>query len=111
MSRGLGRIERAIVALIEDPGNQYDQRWAASDLAVAIYRPEDRPPTRAERVAVLRAMHSLAQKYPHKVALTGGKGREDLWLYRPSDPPEELIVPTMIKVIHDELGKIAGIEA
>jgi hypothetical protein len=37
-------------------------------------------PTRAERLVVLRAMHSLVRKYPDRFALTGGKGREHLWI-------------------------------
>ena len=73
MSRGLGRIERAILELIED-GDACEDRCAATDLALAIYQPErpTRLPTQAERVAVLHAMHSLARKYPSKLVLTGG---------------------------------------
>jgi hypothetical protein len=37
-------------------------------------------PTRAERLVVLRAMHSLVRKYPDRFTLTGGKGREHLWI-------------------------------
>jgi hypothetical protein len=83
MSRGLGRIERAILELIED-GDVCEDRYATRDLALAIYQPErpTRLPTQAERVAVLRAMRSLARKYPSKLELTGGKGAKPLWLER-----------------------------
>jgi hypothetical protein len=35
-------------------------------------------PTRAERLTVLRAMHSLVRKHPDRYALGGGKGRTPL---------------------------------
>jgi hypothetical protein len=83
MSRGLGRIERAILELVED-GDACDDRYAATDLALAIYQPErpTRLPTQAERVAVLRAMRSLGRKYPSKIVLSGGKGAKPLRLER-----------------------------
>ena len=83
MSRGLGRIERAILDIIEDE-NACEERYAAEDLARAVYQPEKlgRRPTQSEHVAALRAMHSLARKYPNKFVLTGGKGRGPLWLER-----------------------------
>jgi hypothetical protein len=83
MSRGLGRIERAILELVEG-GDACEDRYAATDFALAIYQ-QERPirlSTQAERVAVLRAMRSLARKYPSKIALTGGKGAKPLRLER-----------------------------
>jgi hypothetical protein len=65
MSRGLGRIERTILALIEDR-DAGKNGHAAENLAVAVYQPgkgQKRAPTQAERVAVARAMRSLAYKY------------------------------------------------
>ena len=53
---------------------------------VLAYRPPDAPDdfhfkrTRAQYTAVLRAMHSLARKYPESIKLSGGQGREPLWL-------------------------------
>jgi hypothetical protein len=41
--------------------------------------------TRAQHVEVIRAAHSLARKYPDKVALTGGKGRDPLWIGSPRE--------------------------
>jgi hypothetical protein len=79
MSRGLGQIEQEILALIEDEGEE--RPYSAAELAAAIYRPnagDDGCCTRAQRVAVIRAMHSLLRKHPDKVALTGGKGRAPL---------------------------------
>jgi len=78
MSRGLGRIERALLDLIED--EDADDVYAAEDAANSIY--QTFPCTRAQRVAVLRAAHALARKYPEKITLAGGKGREPLWISR-----------------------------
>jgi hypothetical protein len=83
MSRGLGRIERAILALIED-NDAGKSGYAAEALAVAVYQPGKGPrrlPTEAERAAVARAMRSLAHKYPERIVLRGGDGRP-LWLER-----------------------------
>ena len=87
MSRGLGRIERAIIAFVDDE-DWYEDAYAAESLAIALYHPklplDDWWPTRAQRLSVLRAMHSLVCKYPDRFVLTGGKGREPLWLCRAS---------------------------
>jgi hypothetical protein len=83
MSRGLGRIERAILSLIEDT-RAAKNSYTAEALAVAAYQPgtgSKRPPTKAERVAVARAMRSLAHKYHDRIALKGGEGHP-LWLER-----------------------------
>jgi hypothetical protein len=83
MSRGLGRIERAILALIENKDTGKNG-YAAETLAVAVYQPRiglKRPPTQAELVAVARAMRSLAHKYHDRIVLKGGAGRP-LWVER-----------------------------
>ena len=84
VSLGLGRIERAILAIV-DVEDEYEQSYAAEDLAIDIFRPEkpypeDWWPTQNQHVAVIRAMNSLARKFPERFALTGGKGRLPLWL-------------------------------
>jgi hypothetical protein len=79
MSRGLGQIEQEILALIEEEGE--DRPYAAEELATVIYRPnagDDGCCTRSQKVAVIRAMHSLVRKYPDRVELSGGKGRAPL---------------------------------
>jgi hypothetical protein len=83
MSRGLGRIERTILSQIEDT-RAGKNGYAAEALAVAAYQPgigSKRSPTKAERVAVARAMRSLAHKYHDRIVLKGGDGRP-LWLER-----------------------------
>jgi hypothetical protein len=83
MSRGLGRIERTILALIENKRTG-KKGFAAEALAVAAYQPgigSKRLPTPAERVAVARAMRSLSHKYHDRIVLKGGEGRP-LWLER-----------------------------
>jgi hypothetical protein len=83
MSRGLGRIERTILALIDDK-RAGKNGYAAEALAVAVYQSRirsKRPSTKAERVAVARAMRSLAHKYHDRIVLKGGDGRP-LWLER-----------------------------
>jgi hypothetical protein len=86
MSRGLGRIERAIVDILEDEDADPHRYATAEDLAREIYHPPKKWLTRAKRraqvVAVLRAMHSLKRKYPNRFYLTGGKGRHPLWITR-----------------------------
>jgi|SRR5215470_1254360 len=88
MSRGLGRIERAIWTLFEGDEEGYAVRPDARQMALDIYglRGLDAPPTRAQYVAVLRAMHSLVRKFGSQFALTGGKGRSPLILYEVGDP-------------------------
>jgi hypothetical protein len=85
VSRSLGRIERAILAVIEREAEEgFGLMLCAEDLAQEIYRSKALP-TRAQVVSLLRAMHSLTRKFP-QYALAGGKGREPLWLYDRSDP-------------------------
>jgi hypothetical protein len=102
MSRGLGRIERAILNLVEDMDDEgWEERYEAQDLASRVFGEDDsdrdydagrlkyrqwRAQRRAKEVAILRAMHSLARKFPDRVALMGGKGRDPLWISKPSEP-------------------------
>ena len=91
MSRGLGRIERAILAVIEREAEEgFGLMLCAEDLAQEIYRSKALP-TRAQVISVLRAMHSFTRKFP-QYALAGGKGRERLWLYDRSDPRSVALV-------------------
>jgi hypothetical protein len=96
MSRGLGRIERAIVDILEDEDADPHRYATAKDLAGEIYHANHakkwltRAKWRAQLVAVLRAMHSLQRKYPNRFFLTGGKGRDALWITRlPLGHPRE----------------------
>jgi hypothetical protein len=94
MSRGLGRIERAIAAEIEtaksgrynhgDPCPVHASSWS---IASACFRSNgwNRTPSRVQRRAATRAMRSFVRKHP-QFALTGGKGRKPLMLYEPGDP-------------------------
>jgi hypothetical protein len=79
----LGLIEQAILALV-DVEDEQEQSYAAEELAIDIFRLEkpypDWWPSEAQHVAVVRAMQSLARKFPERFALTGGKGRLSLWL-------------------------------
>ena len=79
MNRGLGRIERAILNLIENEGDVH----GAEDLAIEIYNCF--PPTRAQTGSVLRAAHALARKQPDKIAEISGKGRDSFWIGAPHE--------------------------
>ena len=79
MNRGLGRIERAILNLIENEGDVH----GAEDLAIEIYN--SFPPTRAQTGSVLRAAHALARELPAKIAVISGKGRDSLWIGAPHE--------------------------
>jgi hypothetical protein len=82
MSRGLGRLERAIVARIERQRQAHSQvrvtvgdivwdayphRWVKGDFV------DHDPPPRAHLVAAHRAMHLFVRKHP-EFGLIGGKG-------------------------------------
>ena len=79
MNRDLGRIERAILNLIEHEGDVH----GAEDLAIEIYN--SFPPTRAQTSSVVRAAHALAQKQPDKIAVISGKGPNSLWIGAPHE--------------------------
>jgi hypothetical protein len=99
MSRGPGRIERAIFERIWKAatggslGEPMPVRVRPWDVLLDLYRPADdyahrwnpNQATPAQRKAVVRAMHSFVRKHPG-YALTGGKGRKELILYEISDP-------------------------
>jgi hypothetical protein len=107
MSSGLGRIERAILDLIE-ADERIEDFWECEALANEIYGSA----THAQRVAVLRAMHTLARKYPDKVALAGGKGSEPLWIGDPTSIADYVIDAAsdhgeaLIKRIKELLAKL-----
>jgi hypothetical protein len=110
MSRGLGRIERAILAEIEKGrtpkgvGEPLGAHVSSGQLFFACY-PEARPaggwhwpePTEAQRKAVWRAMHAIVRKFP-QYALMGGKGQTPLWLYEPADPFSTLWAELAVKL-------------
>jgi hypothetical protein len=110
MSRGLGRIERAILAEIENgrtprgAGQAHGAHVSSGHLFYACY-PEMRPaggwrwpePTEAQRKAIWRAMHAIVRKFP-QYALMGGKGRTPLWLYEPADPFSTLWAELVVKL-------------
>lgn len=79
MSRGLGRVELAILALIE--GDEHTEVWTADDAAIKIYD----GCTRSQCLTVLQAVHSLVRKHPDRIAVTGGKGRDPLWFSSPKN--------------------------
>ncbi len=93
MSRGLGRIEQAIVTRIErmKRGSFPDPVLISSwDVVGDAFRPQTIfwvhwTPTRAQRKAMIRAMHSFVAKFP-QYALMGGMGRKPLYLYELDDP-------------------------
>ena len=79
MSRALGRIERAILDVIENEGDVH----GPEDLAIEIYN--SFPPTRGQTGSVLRAAHALARKQPDKIAVISGRGRDSLWIGAPNE--------------------------
>ena len=62
MSRGLGRIERGIAAIMD---GEPDEGFTVAELCQWIYT--DAPITKQQRVAVLRAARSLARRRPSLV--------------------------------------------
>jgi hypothetical protein len=85
MSRGPGFLERKIINML-----RYGRRsWApdADDIAERAY-PQERGSYWARHVAVLRAMRSVARKYPDKFVLRGGKGRTALVIMPVKEAPE-----------------------
>jgi hypothetical protein len=90
MSRRLGRIERAILRVIErdhEDGAVHVSSW---NVIVELFYPKggwvaDWSPTAAQCKAVTRAMNSFVHKHP-QYALMGGQGRKRLYLYEPGDP-------------------------
>jgi hypothetical protein len=102
MSRGLGRIERAIAAEITGTGagpHPMSVRIGSHQLTDTVYRPRensgagfgkagtkwDWEPSLVQHKAVVRAMHSFVRKH-QQYALAGGQGRKRLYLYDTADP-------------------------
>ena len=92
MSRGLGRIERCIFDEVNrrDPSVEKLTVHLHSWELAMNYMPShvwcaDWTPSRSQRKAVARAMHSFVRKFP-EYGLVGGKGRGILYLYEIADP-------------------------
>jgi hypothetical protein len=85
MSRGLGHVETAILEIIED-GEVHDVIDLAADTYTDIRHADVdySDATRAERVAVLRAVCSLRRKHPRRIAVCGGEGRIPLCIGKPA---------------------------
>jgi hypothetical protein len=75
MSRGLGRIEQAILEMIENK-DVCEERYRAVNLARAIYQKPR--PIQAGHVAAFRAMRSLVRKFPDRFVLSSGAARGPL---------------------------------
>ena len=89
MSRGLGKIERAILDDITIGGSSsvLIHSWGLVCHHNCFRRPANWnfEPTTAERKAVTHAMRSFVRKFP-QYALTRGKEGKMLYLYEPADP-------------------------
>jgi hypothetical protein len=85
MSRGLGFLERKIINML-----RYGRRpWPLeADHITGRAYPDDRGSYWSQHVAVLRAMRSVAGKYPDTFVLRGGKGRAPLVIMPAKDAPE-----------------------
>jgi hypothetical protein len=90
MSKGPGRIERWVADAIAR--ERRDLPVLVSSWSITFeYQDYSRGwnyqwmPSRAQRQAVVRAMHSFVRKH-QQYALIGGKGRKPLYLYEPDDP-------------------------
>lgn len=118
MSRGLGRIGRAIaenIAFVRPKTGRPDPVQISSrDLLMDVYNPENRALvtfTMAQRKAVVRAMKGFVRRFPC-YALTGGQGRSLLVLYEPGDPlsreacglPESTTCPAPVRAIREKTG-------
>jgi hypothetical protein len=92
MSRGLGFLERKIVNLLRYGGGRRPYRplhlWLDASYIAARAYPRERGTYWAQRVAVLRAMRSVAGKYPDKFVLRGGTGRAELVIMLVKYAPE-----------------------
>ena len=71
MSRGLGHLERTILAMVERQQRKRQRvTFTALDIEYEAY--PGTPQTQTQHVAVLRAMHSFVRKHP-QYALIGAK--------------------------------------
>jgi hypothetical protein len=85
VSKGLGRIERAIFSMVEARADGVLlHSW---EVTCAVYGTSDadRKPSPAQRNAVSRAMRSFVRRFP-QYALSGWRSRKRLYLYEPGDP-------------------------
>jgi hypothetical protein len=98
MSRGPGRLERAISLSISRheasvAGGRSEAPWTLSSWTLVwdAYHSRDGghsfgwTPTRAQRGMVVRAMRRFVQRHP-RYGLMGGEGRRPLWLFDTTDP-------------------------
>ena len=94
MSKGLGRIERWIQKKIfeeqtRDPNCVLISSGRVGDLFHPGYSDykvySNWKQSRAQKLSVVRAMHSFVKKFP-QFALMGGQGRKRLFLYDTADP-------------------------
>ena len=100
MSRGPGKLERALIEELSRDGhwrrsNLRSPLFATSyDLAYITCVPDPYPekgwqPTRSQRQAASRAIRSLVRKYPERYKTIGGKGAGInglLYVYDATDP-------------------------
>jgi hypothetical protein len=98
MSRGLGRIERAIASTLDYSGTAVSDRLAR-DVFEPSFRDGDDydvdayyawKPSRSQRIATVRAMRSFVRKNP-QLALAGGRGRSPLYIYNTEDKPSGIV--------------------
>jgi hypothetical protein len=87
MSKGLGRIEQVIQRSVKRDlareglhGSVLISSWHIVDKVYSNWRP-----SRAQQLAVNRAMKSFVRKFP-RFALAGGQGRKRLFLYDTANP-------------------------
>ena len=86
MLRGPGKIQRAIALLCRQPRN-IGATVTAAAIAREVYGVTfEQEPTRAQRVAILRAMHSFVRTH-QAYRLAGGQGRTRLVII-PADEVE-----------------------
>ncbi len=109
MSRGLCRIDRAILARIEEGRTSTGVGWPPHGAHVSSGQlfwdcypnpkpgfPDHREPTPVQRKSVSRAMHAIVRKFP-QYALMGGEGQTPLWLCEPGDPESTLWAELSVK--------------
>ena len=77
--QGSGRIQRAILKLIDDGDADL---YAPADLARLIYQ---KPATSIKLRTVVSAVQRLARRYPEKLALAEGKSGDLLRVIRRDD--------------------------
>ena len=107
VSKGPGRIERAILSMVEArAGGVLLHSW---EVTCAVFGTSDADkPSPAQRNAVSRAMRSFVRRFP-QYALTGWRGRKRSFLYEPGDPLSamwaKLQMETRREVSREEAGR------